>query len=187
MAVAALAVLIGTSENVAAIPTMEELARHFDLAATSRSASKFDPAELSVLNKSLLHHMPFAAAKDRLAVLGIVDARAEAFWNMARGNLDTFADIRRWWDIVTTGPRPAAELSVEDRDFVRDAYDFLPLEPWNHDTWKIWTERVKEQSGRKGKALYLPLRLALTGLSSGPELSDLLPILGREATLARRP
>ena len=187
MAVAALAVLIGTSENVSAIPSMEELARHFDLAATSRSASKFDPAELTVLNKTLLHHMPFAEAKERLGALGMVGEKAEAFWNTVRGNLDTFDDARRWWRVVTEGPQPAAELSTEDRDFVRDAYDFLPLEPWDRDTWKVWTERVKEQSGRKGKALYLPLRLAITGLASGPELSDLLPILGREAVLGRRP
>ena len=187
MAVAALAVLIGTSENVSAIPSMEELARHFDLAATSRSASKFDPAELTVLNKTLLHHMPFAEAKERLGALGMVGEKAEAFWNTVRGNLDTFDDARRWWRVVTEGPQPAAELSTEDRDFVRDAYDFLPLEPWDRDTWKVWTERVKEESGRKGKALYLPLRLAITGLASGPELSDLLPILGREAVLGRRP
>ena len=81
----------------------------------------------------------------------------------------------------------APELSDEDRGFVRDAYDFLPLEPWGRDTWKIWTDRVKEATGRKGRALYMPLRLALTGLASGPELSDLLPLLGREGTLARRP
>ena len=78
-------------------------------------------------------------------------------------------------------------MSDEDRAFVRDAYDFLPLEPWDHGTWKAWTDRVKEATGRKGKALYMPLRLALTGLASGPELSDLLPLLGREGTLARRP
>jgi glutamyl-tRNA synthetase len=187
MAVAALAVLIGTSENVAAIPFMAELARHFDLAATSLSASKFDPAELTVLNKTLLHHMPFAEAKDRLAAFGIAGEAAEAFWNTVRGNLDKFADVQRWWRIVTAGPQPPAELSPEDRDFVRDAYDFLPLEPWDHGTWKAWTERVKEQSGRRGKALYLPLRLAITGLASGPELSDLLPLMGREAVLGRRP
>ena len=70
---------------------------------------------------------------------------------------------------------------------MRDAFDLLPEEPWDRDTWKAWTERVKEATGRKGKALFMPLRLALTGLPSGPELADLLPLLGREGTLARRP
>jgi glutamyl-tRNA synthetase len=187
MAVAALAVLIGTSENVAAMQSLQELAGHFDLAATSKSASKFDPAELGVLNRALLHHMPFAEARDRLGALGISGDKAEAFWNAVRGNLDVFADVALWWRIVTVGPEGTPELSAEDRDFVRNAYDFLPVEPWDRDTWKQWTERVKQQSGRKGRALYHPLRVALTGLSSGPELSDLLPLLGREGTLARRP
>ena len=187
MAVAALAVLIGTSENVAAIPSLSELAEHFDLSATSRSASKFDPAELGVLNRALLHHMPFAQAKERLAALGIAGDTAEAFWSAVHGNLDVFADLSRWWRIVTVGPEGTPELSPEDRDFVRDAYDFLPVEPWDRDSWKLWTEQVKQQSGRKGRALYHPLRLAITGLSSGPELSDLLPLVGRAGTLARRP
>jgi glutamyl-tRNA synthetase len=187
MAVASLAVLIGTSESVSAVPSMDALAEHFDIAATSKSASKFDPAELGVLNKALLHHMPFSEAKDRLQALGVADDKAEAFWNAVRGNLDLFADALRWWRIVTVGPEAAPDFSEDDRAFVRDAYDFLPIEPWNRETWKAWTERVKEATGRKGRALYMPLRLAITGLASGPELSDLLPLLGREGTLARRP
>ena len=187
MAVASLAVLIGTSESVSAVPTMEQLAARFDPAGTSKSASKFDPAELTVLNRVLIHHMPFDEAKDRLPALGVPEDKAEAFWLAVRGNLDVVADAARWWRIVSAGPDTAPELSDEDRGFVRDAYDFLPLEPWDRDTWKIWTDRVKEATGRKGRALYMPLRLALTGLASGPELSDLLPLLGREGTLARRP
>jgi glutamyl-tRNA synthetase len=185
--VAALAVLIGTSESVSAIPSMAELAEHFDLAATSKSASKFDPAELGVLNRALLHHMPFEAAKDRLRSIGIAADKAEAFWTAVRGNLDVFADASRWWRILAVGPEAVPDLSPEDRDFVRDAYDFLPLEPWDHGTWKAWTDSVKQATGRKGRALYMPLRMAITGLSAGPELSDLLPLLGREGTLARRP
>jgi glutamyl-tRNA synthetase len=187
MAVASLAVLIGTSESVSALPSMPALAEHFDIAATSKSASKFDPAELTVLNKALLHHMPFSEAKDRLHAVGIADEKAEVFWSAVRGNLELFSDAARWWRIVTIGPEMPPELSDEDRAFVRDAYDFLPIEPWNRETWKAWTERVKEATGRKGRALYMPLRLAITGLASGPELSDLLPLLGREGTLARRP
>ncbi|HTV71836.1 MAG TPA: glutamate--tRNA ligase [Rhizobiaceae bacterium] len=187
MAVASLAVLIGTSESVAAMPTMEALAEHFEPAHTSRSASKFDPADLIQLNRTLIHVMPFDAVKDRLAALKISGDRAEAFWLAVRGNLDRVSDAARWWKIVTEGPESTSELSEEDRGFVRDAFDFLPPEPWSRDTWKVWTDKLKEVSGRKGRALFHPLRLALTGLSSGPELADLLPLLGREGTLARRP
>jgi len=187
MAVASLAVLIGTSENVTAVSDMATLAEMFDPAATSRSASKFDPADLDALNRALIHAMPFAEAKDRLAALGISGDNAEAFWLAVRGNLSRVADAAAWWSIVRDGPAPDAAVAPEDVDFVRVAFDLLPAEPWNRDTWKLWTDAVKNESGRKGKGLFMPLRIALTGLTSGPELADLLPLLGREGTLARRP
>jgi glutamyl-tRNA synthetase len=187
MAVASLAVLIGTSVDVTAVRTMDELAEKFDPAATSKSAAKFDPAELFVLNRVLLHTMPFAEARGRLLELGIDGDRAEPFWLAVRGNLDTLADAARWWRIINEGPETAGEFSAEDRDFARQAFDLLPEAPWDRTTWKLWTDHVKEKTGRKGKALFMPLRLALTGLSSGPELADLLPLVGREGTLARRP
>jgi glutamyl-tRNA synthetase len=187
MAVASLAVLIGTSESVSAVRTMEELAEKFDPTATSKSASKFDPAELGVLNRVLLHAMPFEEARTRLLAYGIDGERAEPFWLAVRGNLDTLADAGKWWRIVNERQEPAEALSAEDRAFVREAFDLLPDEPWDRTTWKLWTDQVKDKSDRKGKALFMPLRLVLTGLSSGPELADLLPLLGREGTLARRP
>jgi glutamyl-tRNA synthetase len=187
MAVASLAVLVGTSENVQAISTMTELGEHFDIAATSKSASKFDPDEVLVLNRSLLHRMSFAEARDRLILLGISDERAEPFWMAVRGNLDRLTDADRWWRIVNEGPKEKAEFSNEDADFLRQAFDLLPDEPWPASAWKDWTDAVKKETGRKGKTLFMPLRLALTGLASGPELADLLPLMGREGTLARRP
>ena len=187
MAVASLAVLIGTSENVTAVPDMATLADIFDPAATSKSASKFDPAELDALNRALIHAMPYAQAKDRLVALGIEGNRAEEFWLAVRGNLSRVSDATNWWKIIKESPATDEQLAEEDREFVRAAFDLLPPEPWNRETWKLWTDAVKAQSGRKGKPLFMPLRIALTGLSSGPELADLLPLLGREGTLARRP
>ncbi len=187
MAVASLAVLIGTSESVVAVPDMASLAEIFDPAATSKSASKFDPADLDALNRALIHAMPYAQAKDRLAALGIEGDRAEEFWLAVRGNLSRVSDAAIWWKIVKDGPASDEQLAEEDRDFVRAAFDLLPPEPWSRDTWKQWTDAVKAQSGRKGKPLFMPLRIALTGLTSGPELADLLPLLGREGTLARQP
>ncbi len=187
MAVASLAVLIGTSESVSAVATMDGLADRFDPAATSKSAAKFDPAELAALNRALVHAMPFADVRDRLSALGIADEDAEPFWLAVRGNLGRVADAAAWWRIVREGPQDGPVLSDEDAAFVRDAFDELPSEPWDGATWKVWTDRVKERTGRKGRALFMPLRLALTGREQGPELADLLPLLGREGTLARRP
>ena len=187
MAVASLAVLIGTSESVSAVRSMDELAERFDPAATSKSASKFDPAELSVLNRALLHTMPFADARERLADLAISGDKAGPFWLAVRGNLDRLEDAVAWWRIVTTGSETSPVFSDEDTAFLRVAFDNLPPEPWDNMTWKVWTDRVKELTGRKGRALFMPLRLALTGRDSGPELADLLPLLGREGTAARQP
>ncbi|MCR5859250.1 glutamate--tRNA ligase [Mesorhizobium sp. J428] len=187
MAVASLAVLTGTSQNVVAARDMAELAGRFDMASTSRSASKFDPADLLVLNRTLLHGMEFAAVAERLAALGISGVRAEPFWLAVRGNLDRLADAAGWWRIVTEGPAEEPDLSDEDRAFLRAAFDLLPPAPWDGTTFKAWMDQVKSASGRKGKALFMPVRLVLTGLPSGPELADLLPLLGPEGTQARRP
>jgi glutamyl-tRNA synthetase len=112
---------------------------------------------------------------------------AEPFWNTVRGNLDKLSDAVMWWKIVHKGPQEHVAFSAEEREFLRKAFDLLPSDPWGPDTWKEWTSAIRKATDRKGKALFMPLRLALTGLQSGPELADLLPLLGREGTLARRP
>ncbi len=186
MAVASLAVLTGTAHSVSAMPDMDALKAAFDPSQVSKSAAKFDPADLDILNKALVHEMPYAAARDRLSALGIPEERGEAFWLAVRGNLVKVDDAGDWWSIVANGPAEDETLAAEDIDFVRQAFDLLPEEPWDGETWKAWTERVKQATGRKGKALFMPLRIALTGRRSGPEISDLLPLLGRAETLARR-
>jgi glutamyl-tRNA synthetase len=187
MAVASLAVLTGTSENVVPEGDMDRLAERFDPAATSRSAAKFDPADLIGLNRALVQAMPFEAIRDRLVAHGVIGGKAAAFWQAVRGNLDTVRDVAAWWKIVTVRPEPGVAFSAEDVAFLHEAFDLLPEEPWDGDTFKAWMGAVREKTGRKGKALFMPLRLALTGRDSGPELADLLPLLGREGTSARRP
>jgi glutamyl-tRNA synthetase len=187
MTVASLAVLTGTSENVVAAPSMSELAKRFELGATSKSAAKFDPEDLNALNRDLLRETPFSEARDRLAAFGIMGDHAEPFWQAVRGNLDKLADATSWWRILQRGPDMLPDFSESDREYVRGAFDLLPPEPWNRETWKTWTDQVKEKTHRKGKLLYAPLRLALTGLDSGPDLADLLPLLGQAGIQARRP
>ncbi len=186
MAVASLAVLTGTSENVTAATSMEELAERFDLASTSKGAAKFDPADLMSLNRALLRQMSFSSVEERLSRNGIAGPSAEPFWLAIRGNIDRVADTIVWWNVVQSPPA-GLELSEADRDFVRLAFDLLPPEPWDRTTFKTWVDAAKAASGRSGKQLFQPLRMALTGFPSGPELADLLPLLGRARTLARRP
>ncbi|MAS06424.1 MAG: glutamate--tRNA ligase [Ahrensia sp.] len=189
MAVVSLAVLIGTSEAVAAAPSLEAMAESFDPSSSSKSAAKFDPAELDVLNRQIVHELPFAAVSDRLAAVGIdvTDLRAETFWAVIRANVEKVEDAADWWAIVTKAPAKDAVLEGEDLAYVREAFDLLPDGEIGEATWGEWTSAVKSATGRKGRVLFMPLRIALTGRSSGPEIADLLPLLGREEILARRP
>lgn len=187
MAVASLAALIGTSENVQPMHSMEELAGHFDLAQVSKSPAKFDPSDLTTLNRAILHEMSFQEAQDRLGALTISGPKAERFWNIVRSNLDRLSDAHLWWKIIHKGPVEKIAFADEDKYFLRQAFDLLPQDPWEDDIWKRWTDGVRDATGRKGRPLFMPLRLALTGLSSGPDLADLLPLMTRDQAIACRP
>ncbi len=129
--------------------------------------------------------MPFDKAKDRLEALGISGEKVEPFWMTVRGNLERFNDAADWWQIITGDLPDKPELSEEDQAFVKEAFTLLPAEPWDKQTWKVWTDAVKAATGRKGKTLFMPLRIALTGQAHGPELADLLVLIGPERTKNR--
>ena len=181
MAVASMAVLTGSSTAVHPVHSLDELGAIVDLAHLSRAPAKFDEAELVALSAKTLHIMPFAAARDRLAAHGVEGSRAETFWDAVRGNLERFDDVTIWWGVVQGAIIP----TIEDRDFLAQAASVLPPGPWNHTTWSAWTTALKGASGRKGKALFPPLRLALPGRKTGPELAPLLPLIGPERARAR--
>ncbi len=178
LAVAIVAVLTGTSLPVEPYADLAAIAERLEFSMISHGPARFDPAELDSLNARLLHAMPYAAARRRLPPKIGPEA-----WNVLRGNLNVFADIEPWVAILE-GPvthRPAEE----DRAFIEAARALLPPEPWDETTWSGWTNALKAATGRKGRALFHPLRLALTGREDGPELKSLLPLLGRKACLDR--
>jgi glutamyl-tRNA synthetase len=177
--VASLAVLVGSAEAVRPVADLNELARLIDFSHISRAPAKFDESELEHLNARLIHEMPYEAARERLAQL---DADAgEAFWLAVRGNLTKVQDAVEWAKVVRGPVTPV----IEDKAFIEAATNVLPPTPWDAATWKAWTEAVKTATGVKGKALFMPLRLALTGLDHGPELGALLPLIGPERAMAR--
>ncbi len=181
LAVAALAVLVGSAESVRPIASLAELAATFELKHISHGSARFDEAELRAISARTLHQFSFEAVRDRLAALGIAGAEAEAFWMAVRGNLARFDEVADWRRVVE-GP---IEPVVEDPAFLDQAIACLPPEPWSRDTWGAWTASLKALSGHKGRALFHPLRLALTGRESGPELAALLPLIGRVRALDR--
>ncbi|MCJ2008556.1 glutamate--tRNA ligase [Methylobacterium sp. J-092] len=175
-AVRSLAVLTGSAEAVRAVATLDELAGLVDLAHISRAPAKFDPHELDGLNARILHAMPFADAAERLDALGIPAAAAEPLWLAVRANLHRIDEVRDWWGVVAGPVTPV----IADAAVTAAALDTLPPEPYGPETWKAWTTTIRERTGAKGKALFMPLRLALTGLEHGPDLAGLLPLIGRD-------
>jgi glutamyl-tRNA synthetase len=179
LAVASYAATIGTSDPVAPQASLDELVARFDFGKLSRAPARFDVDELRGLNAKLLHMLPFEAVSARLAQMGV--GGGEAFWLAIRGNLGTLADAKIWWQVVEGPLNPI----IADATLCGEAAALLPPEPWDASTWERWADDIKRKTGAKGKTLFQPLRLAITGRAHGPELKVLLPLIGRRRVLAR--
>ncbi|HLB80838.1 MAG TPA: glutamate--tRNA ligase family protein, partial [Dongiaceae bacterium] len=172
---------IGTAD-ASATPRLrlEELAAGFDIARFGHATPRFDDADLARFNARLLHRTPFEAVRDRLAAIGLGEVDA-ALWEAARGNIERLADVAEWWQVC----RGAVTPLIVESDFAATAAGLLPPEPWDRGVWMAWTGRLRAATGRKGKELFRPLRLALTGREHGPEMQNLLPLIGRSRAAAR--
>jgi glutamyl-tRNA synthetase len=168
---------LGSSEDPVLLP-FDEQAAVYDLSCISRSAARFDTRQLLALNHKLLATLPFSAVADRLP-----QGATEAFWLAIRGNIELLSEARLWFQVVMEDIIPPVQ-DGEDA-FLAEAASLLPAEPWDETTWKSWTAALRERTGRSGKTLFHPLRLALTGEEQGPELRDLLPLMSRARVLAR--
>jgi len=181
LAVAAAAVLTGSSVALHPVGSLEELVACLDLGELSRTVARFDPADLAALSARTLHGLSFEAVRERLEVHDIIGYKAQPFWLATRGNLTAFLDVVDWWRVVEGEISPV----VEDAEFLAAARENLPGEPWDENAWTVWTGTLKKVTGCKGKALFHPLRLALTGRENGPELAALLPLIGKAKAAAR--
>lgn len=168
---------LGTPDDLAPAD-LATLAGGFDLGRISRSPARFDPAQLLALNRKVLHAAPFEAVRDRLPA-----GATEAFWLAVRGNLDLTTEARHWWE-VTAGAIVPPPLDGEG-GFLRQAAALLPPAPWDGSTAKAWAGALTAATGRKGRALWRPLRLALTGEEHGPDMAALLPLIGRDRVVSR--
>jgi glutamyl-tRNA synthetase len=175
LALLSLMARLGSSKPVELVSSMQELIDGFDIGSFGAAPTKFDAEDLFPLTRHHVQSLPFSAVQARIADLGVPADKAEAFWNVAKANITVLADLEGWWTLFRDGAVPVVEEA--DRDFVRQAIALLPAQPWTTATWGEWTAAVKEATGRKGKDLFRPLRLALTGQAHGPEMADVLPLL----------
>ena len=174
-AVLSLMARLGTSQPVELHATLDELIAGFDLGSFGSAPTKFDVADLFPLTARYLHSLPFDAVRGQIAALGVPDGLAQQFWQVARGNITVMADLAPWWALFRDGA--TAVVADEDRAFVAQALALLPPPPFDDTTWATWTNAVKDATGRKGKGLFMPLRLALTGQVHGPEMAQVMPLL----------
>jgi glutamyl-tRNA synthetase len=186
LAIAAYLARLGTGDPMEPVESLDALAAGFDLTRYSRAPARFDPEELRRLSIATVHRMTFEQAAPRLSALGIADAGPE-FWDAIRENVEALsgrssAELLHWHR-VCHGTLPAQ--APADPAFAEQAVALLPPEPWGGETWARWSEALKRASGRKGRALFEPLRLALTQRSHGPELRNLLPLIGHARAAAR--
>lgn len=179
LALAALLARIGTSDAIEPVTELAPLVEGFDFDKVARGAPRFSLDELQALNARTLHHLDFAAVADRLHA--IAPEADETFWLAVRGNLSTLAEAADWWRVV----RGPLEPVIEDAAFAARAAELLPAGTLTGTSWKAWTAAVAAATGRKGRALFHPLRLALTGREHGPEMQNLLPLIGRARAAAR--
>ncbi len=175
-ALVAMLARLGTSQPVEPIADRAKLVETFDLSTFGRAPAKFDDAELERINAAIVHQMPFEQVKDRLP-----EGMDAAGWHAVQPNLSHVGEAGDWWRLVT-GPIEQPEFSAEDCAFLRDAAEDLE---WSETPWQDLTAKLKASTGRKGKALFLPLRQALTGMDHGPDMKELLPLIGEQEARAR--
>ena len=169
---------IGTSDPLEVGASVEALGASFAFSKMGRSPARYDTADLDRLNAQALHAMDYEAAKGRLEGLG--SDMGEAVWNALRPNLQKFADVIDLERMIRGPVTPV----IEDPAFAAAALEVLPDEIGD-DAWSVWTNAVKDKTGAKGKALFMPLRHILTGQPRGPDMATLVPMIGRERIVKR--
>jgi glutamyl-tRNA synthetase len=179
MAINSFLTLIGSSSTVAPHKNIETLIKQFDITNYSKSPTTYMTEELELLNHKLVITYDFKDAQEYLKI-NKLDQIDEQFWLAVRPNLQKISDIKEWWQICSN----PAKTNSDNPELLAIAAEKLP-EEINENTWKTWTKDIASISGKKGKELFMPLRLALTGKMSGPELKNLLPLLTRTEIIKR--
>ena len=171
---------VGTSQNIKNEIELLNLIQSFELNNLAKSTAKFDKDDLVIINSDLLKKMSFESVEEKLKNLGISNINIQ-FWNFIKNNLSFMKDSVEWWKIISSN-----EVFIQKKDeFMELCASVLPNEPFNEDTWDEWINSIKVKTDKKGKSLFMPIRFALTGKDTGPELKYMLPLLSRQIILKR--
>lgn len=179
LAIASLLSRIGTSDSTEISTELNEIITNFDINKFGKSKPKFDKVELSALNSKFFQLIDFENIFDDLKKINIHITKE--FWYLIRGNIKTLNDVNFWWNVVYGN----IKTIKDSEEFTNLAIKTLPKKDFDKNTWSIWTSLIMKESGRKGKDLFKPLRLCLTGQSNGPEMASLVFIMGRDKVIER--
>lgn len=168
---------LGSSNSTKILHSLNDVCKFFEITSFGSAPTKFDVNLLNSISSKILRETPFKFIKKDLIKIGVPNKDLENFWDAIRENLDARDEIAKLWDLCINGINPLVE--EEDLKFVKTALNMFPKAPLDKNSWKIWTQKVSEKTGRKGKNLFLPLRKALTGKSFGPDMGKLLPFLSK--------
>ncbi|EKE43907.1 glutamyl-tRNA synthetase [Oceaniovalibus guishaninsula JLT2003] len=175
MAILSLMARLGSSDPVELRTTLDELVAGFDISRFGAAPTKFDADDLKPLSARVIAAEPFEAVAPQIATIGVPDAIAPQFWEAVRENIATRDAMADWWALFRDGAQPV--VADEDRAFIEQARGLLPPHPYGPDAWAEWSGAVKDATGRKGRALFRPLRLYATGAETGPDMSLVMPLL----------
>ncbi len=175
MAILSLLARLGSSDPVELRGDLSSLIEGFDVSRFGAAPTKFDAEDLGPLTARVVAALPFESVAGEIAALGVPEGIAGQFWDVVRENIATRSEMAGWWALFRDGAAP--EIAEEDRAFVAEAFALLPPHPYGPETWGAWTAQVKEATGRKGRGLFMPLRLAVTGRARGPEMAEVMPLL----------
>lgn len=179
MALLSLLTRLGSADSLTLATEVTALSEAFDLAHYGRAQPLFTPGDLPKINAQIMHNLSYDEMAPWLKEKGF--EISESFFETIRPNLEKRSDIDSWCHIC----QDRIDTIREDDEMLTEAAALLPTSDWDETTWKAWTTAVKEKTGRKGKGLFMPLRLALTGLDHGPEMAKLLPLIGPEKAKRR--
>ncbi len=175
MTILSMLAFTGSSAGFGIRSSVEELAEEFSLSDYGTAPTRIDDAGFGQANARFLASRPFEYAAGRIAELGVPPQLAPRLWDTVRENISTLGELEGWWTVFRDGAEPA--IGPEDREFVAAAMEILPEPPYGGSAWKSWTDEVGRKTGRKGRALFMPLRLALTGKPTGPEMGRVMQLM----------
>ncbi|MBL4812363.1 MAG: glutamate--tRNA ligase [Rhodobacteraceae bacterium] len=175
MAILSMMARLGSSDPMELQTSVAQVVGGFKLSSFGAAPTKFDAADLGPLTARYLAGLELSQVAEHVAAAGVPDALAARFWGAVHENVDTLADLSVWWQVFAKAD--AGTYADEDADFVKEALSLLPDAPYDADTWSSWTKEVKAATGRKGRGLFMPLRLAVTGKARGPEMAGVMPLL----------